>query len=172
MFWGIDRDVWSLLWSGVLGSFVAAVVGGLVALFVVRLTNAHQTRLSREAREKAAMAELEASATQFVLEYGRKTDTTPVMHQMLAAAARWRIESANTELGDEIVEWPGFLVLLAVKALDEKKSGTGSDEAQDRLRAGLARVQLICSRWYRPSAGFSREAMIAELKRMRTEHVS
>ena len=44
-----------VLWSGIIGSVVAAVLGALVALGVVWLTNRHQSDLARQARKEAAI---------------------------------------------------------------------------------------------------------------------
>ncbi|MDR7083588.1 hypothetical protein J2X01_002883 [Arthrobacter ginsengisoli] len=55
-------EIWLLqLWGGVIGSFLAAVVGGLVALMVVRLTNGHQSKLDARGRVIAAIGDFNAA---------------------------------------------------------------------------------------------------------------
>lgn len=43
-----------VLWSGIIGSVVAAVLGALVALGIVMITNRHQSDLATQARREAA----------------------------------------------------------------------------------------------------------------------
>lgn len=50
--WGIGEEGWMQLWSGFIGSVVGAIAAALVALWVVSLTNKHQTSLAKEAAEK------------------------------------------------------------------------------------------------------------------------
>lgn len=169
MLWGLDSETWLRLWGGAIGSLVSATVGGLVALLVVRLTNRNQTRLALEAREKAAMSEVEAAATQMALEFESGRDVLmPLMYQMLAAASRWRIESAHPGLGNEISAWPAFMAMLVAEARNEKRGETGATDAQQRLKSGLVRIQLICSNWYSPGGKVSRDDLLQELNRMRT----
>ncbi|MBP2269242.1 hypothetical protein J3A64_004782 [Pseudarthrobacter sp. PvP004] len=62
MWLGIGPESWAQLWSGAIGSFVAAVIGGLVALMVVHMANSHNQKLASDARELAALADLIAGS--------------------------------------------------------------------------------------------------------------
>lgn len=52
MFMGISTDNWALLWSGIGGAIIAGGSAGIVAMVVLRRTNAHQSKLAQEESEK------------------------------------------------------------------------------------------------------------------------
>lgn len=146
MFLGIEPEVWLQLWDGVIGSFLAAIIGGLVALAVVRLTTKHQSRLAAESREKAAIAEFAAAAGQLLNKYSRGIPKVESLRQLLDTASfRWRME-AHEDL-DEIGAWPAHLSSLAIKALEAGDSSQGNSPEYAKLRKSVVLVRLLALEW-------------------------
>ncbi|GAA3399377.1 hypothetical protein [Pseudarthrobacter polychromogenes] len=116
MLWGIAPESWAQLWSGVIGSFVAAIIGGLVALWVVRLTNGQQKQHASDARQIAAIADLLAAVSAMEKKYG---DGPVAIQDLLlvvqAAAIRWVIEADDEKLSGELAHWPYHMGTLALK---------------------------------------------------------
>ena len=159
----------NVLWSGALGSLVAAIIGGLVALTVVRMTNGHQSRLATERSEKAALAELEASATRLALEYQDGHESIKrLLHEMITAAARWRMESSNRSMTDEVSAWPVFLTSLAREAFQELQDTGDETTAHDKLTHAFARLQFFCINWHKYRGRKKRRQMLEILRDFRT----
>ncbi len=128
-------EMWLLqLWSGAIGSFVAAVLGGLVAFVVVRLTNGQQRRLAAEGREKAAIADLLAATAAMMKKY---RDGPQAIQDLLidseAAAVRWILDSNNEALAAEIRTWPYRMTVLAHDAWDAHDDGLDTTELFEQL---------------------------------------
>lgn len=171
MFWGIDRPEWIQLWDGVFGAFVAAVVGGLVALFVVRLTNRHQSRLAVEAREKAAIADLLASSNRFITEYSQGYKAIEhLVPPMEAAAVRWRMELDDERLADELSKWPHHLAGLAWTLCNIEESHGVNGKAYSDLSTAIDQLRTTGMMWHKLDKN-SKERQVVELIRARTsEH--
>lgn len=166
MFWGLSEAWWMQIWSGVLGATVAAGVSVLVALIVVRRTNAHQSviagrALAEQRKRDAAALELQRKAFQEQIDMQRaETDRLRMMdiraevvadanHVMDAALlnreaieaaipplsrsiTRWRIESDDENLVDELMNWPRFIGVLARTYRVNKELESVSEEEEER----------------------------------------
>lgn len=125
MLWGIDRSEWIQLWSGGVGAFVAALIGGLAALLVVRLTNRQQGLEASKGRQIAAIGELVVALDEMVrivTGTSPQKDIEPSVNQLQSASARLQMEipkgPMRTELrrstiflhrfADEVAESPSF----------------------------------------------------------------
>lgn len=165
----VSCSTWVAVWNGAIGAFVAAVIGGLVALGVVRLTNRHQSRLAMEQREKAAIADLCAEADSLVRRYsGGVSEITTLMTRATAASDRWRMETDHPGLASEIARWPQFVSTLA---LDAYLSDTGEGPAEEwaefrRLAESVATLRGLLLEWPRAKHA-ERDLKVAELKRKR-----
>lgn len=128
---GINCGTWVQLWSGAIGAFVAAVVGGLVALMVVRTTNAHQTKLASHGRLLVAIADFNAaiSALPRRFQEGRETVQSLVM-QADAASDRMSMETNDPGLADELTMWSLELGSTAVRAIEFRDVGDSARYAQ------------------------------------------
>lgn len=127
MWLGIDTASWAQLWSGVIGSFVASVIGGLVALWVVRLTNGQQRRGAEEARERAAIADFIGTVQALNVSFTREDSFRPreLSAQLGAAQVRLHMASSDvTRLADAVLHWPARLVNLATSFHLANKRGT------------------------------------------------
>lgn len=123
MFWGIDQKDWLQLWSGALGSlggalvgifgtFLAAIIGGVVALVVVRLSNDHQERLGRQqgelqARLAAEQAEQRKAEATRIRENSLIADLIVATDDMLNALweGREAIEAVLRRMAATITVW-------------------------------------------------------------------
>lgn len=115
MFWGLSETWWQELWGGVIGSFVAAVLGGLVALLVVRLTNRQQQRSAEEARETAAISDFVAIVTGFIYSHphAEERDISEFRTNAQAAAVRLQLASKRvTPLYKAISNFPHLISML------------------------------------------------------------
>lgn len=113
MFWGLDGNQWLQLWSGTIGAFVAALIGGFVALGVVRLTNGQQRKIAAEAREINAISEIVSQLQVLALTY-QKPEEFQAREQMAALfAAVVKLHMAGPsvkDLAEALGDWPGYLV--------------------------------------------------------------
>ncbi|MCQ1951594.1 hypothetical protein NNX28_16880 [Arthrobacter sp. zg-Y859] len=148
---GIEPNV---LWSGAIGSLVAALIGGLVALGVVRLTNKNQARLAGEAREKAAIADFIASADGFLTEYseGRRAIES-LLQQTMAASVRWQLELSDEDMASELILWPHHLVNLAVKASEAEADGGDPADEYEALLQAVMEVRFAALEWHKANQG-------------------
>lgn len=177
MLWGLSEAWWMQIWSGVLGATVAAGVSVLVALIVVRRTNAHQSviagralaeqrkrdaeSLSEQRSRDAAALELQRQAFKEEVDMQRAetdrlrmmdiradvvADATHVMDSALLnkdaieaaipplsrSITRWRIESDDEDLVDELMNWPRFIGVLAKKYRIQADSKAATAEEKER----------------------------------------
>ena len=103
----ISCDTWTELWSGAIGAFVAAIVGGMVALVVVRSTKGHQSELAAQARVVAALADFQAALSELPRRY---TDGKEAIGQLViqadAASNRITMDIDDFLLAEELSLWP------------------------------------------------------------------
>lgn len=102
----ISCGTWISIWNGAFGAFVAALVGGLVALGVVRLTNAGQREQASEGRAVAAIADFVADAHAMRSIYGAG-DGWAVEERYLrmkASLTRLRMASGRTARLSKLLE--------------------------------------------------------------------
>ncbi|MCY1675602.1 hypothetical protein OVA06_12945 [Pseudarthrobacter sp. SL88] len=110
---GISCGTWIAFWNGAVGAFVAAVIGGGVALIVVRLTNAQQRRGVERTVEIAAVSDIVAAIEELEwvvyvhVQPGKPFDPRPYLVPMRAAITRYWMSSRDAEVvGEIILTWP------------------------------------------------------------------
>lgn len=143
-------EIWLLqLWSGAIGSFVAAVLGGLVALVVVRLTNSQQRRLAAEARERAAIADLLAATGAMLKKYWDGPDRVQDLLLVAEAASiRWSMETEYKALGSEVLTWPYFIGQLALEAWEGlQATGKADEKAFDAMTEAWTVLYTFATYW-------------------------
>lgn len=105
---GITCGTWIAFWNGSIGAFMGAVV----ALVVVGLSNKHQRKNAREAREIEAIAGFVAAVGKAyevsrTIEPSTKQDLVVVL---LASTARLRLASKRTaKIADTVDRWPSAI---------------------------------------------------------------
>jgi hypothetical protein len=94
----ISCGTWIAIWNGAFGAFIAALLGGLVALGVVRLTTADQRKQASEGRAIAAIADFvaDAHAMRSIYNAGDGWAIEERYLRMKAALVRLRMASART----------------------------------------------------------------------------
>lgn len=136
------------MWDGTFGSLAAAIIGGLVALGVVRLTNRHQSRLASEARERAAIGDLVANAQRLVTEFtGGRLAIEHLLQGMLSATVRWQMETSSRDLMGEIDLWPHHLSTHALNAYEMERHGQDNRAAWDPLVEGVVALRGVALSW-------------------------
>lgn len=173
MLWGITPESWAQLWSGIFGAFVAAVVGGLVALLVVRLTNSHQSHLAHRAREVAALSELLASTAGMARQF---TESLERIDELVwtgdAAAARITMEARHSGLESEIFRWPFHIGLMAMEALVRRKDapeGSPTEEWSKHVQEAQAELRTFCVLWPKATTEGQRDRLVKNLKEARLD---
>ncbi|MGM7776112.1 hypothetical protein ACSVHC_08850 [Arthrobacter sp. KNU-44] len=121
---GITCGTWVQLWSGAIGAFVAAVIGGIVALMVVRMTNAHQRKMASHGRVLGAIADFNAAISALPRRFqdGLEVIQSLVM-QADAAGDRMLMEMDDLKLAYELSMWGLDLGGLAAKAIEFRDAG-------------------------------------------------
>lgn len=170
MFWGLDRDAWIGLWSGVIGSIVAAGVGALVALMVVTLSNRHQSALAErallesrqqakaqleeqrreagKAREVAAVADFVAAADKLHWLRHQAVNTVDILGAMTSALVRLELSQSNTDAVVEALQtWPYRVTKLAEIAKASQKESPQSAELQRDLSSLVNKVTVGLPMW-------------------------
>jgi hypothetical protein len=176
-----NEEVWLMqLWSGLIGAGVAAVFGAIVAIAVVVLTNRHQTKLDRDARERAAISTLIVAVSRYcAATLGGRADV--LRHQderVVPAIEAWKLEARpkklRVRLQDELDHWAIWLIVQAQKASDAHVRGpgkTGSDEAT-REYGDLQRMTekfTNLARQWSDARNRDREKILEDLKKTRPE---
>jgi hypothetical protein len=145
MFLGLDGNQWLQLWGGTVGAFVAAVIGGIVALVVVNLANRHQSQISERqlrqqaaeasrARENKVIAELIVASYDLLdAVYISNEALEAVRRRMSAAVIAWNLEANNPALFAMVREWPHWLLNWAKLARDHPTSAQRA-EANGEVR--------------------------------------
>lgn len=152
MWLGIDASSWGQLWSGVIGSFIAAVIGGLVALMVVRLTNGHQSKTAAKGRVVAAIADFSAAVIMFPRTLNDERDSIQgLVKQAEFASTRIVMEMDDHALAKELSLWPLELGYLALRASQLRQEGDEARalEAQGHLYVVSREVTATISLWAR-----------------------
>lgn len=101
----IQAEGWEQMWSGFLGSLIAAIVGGVVALLVVKLTNRQHRRESSRGRQIAAISDMVLALDEMVRivsEPDDHQDIRPSVSRLQGAAARWQMELPKGALRTEL----------------------------------------------------------------------
>lgn len=172
-----NEEMWLMqLWSGLIGASVAAVFGAAVAIAVVILTNKHQTKLDRDARERAAIASLIVAVSRYcvVTLGGRHAVSRHQDENVLPSMEAWKLEASpkklRIRLQNELDHWAIWFIVQAQKAADAHASGparTGSSEAT-REYGDLQRITEKFTHLVRQwPDGRSRTKILAEMKRTR-----
>lgn len=111
-------EVWLLqLWSGAIGSFVAAILGGLVALIVVRLTNRQQRRNAIEVREIDAVAEFLSTVESVIRTFTNLEKYQPNETSVDLSRALLKLHLAGPglrELAAALDYWPTSITNLCI----------------------------------------------------------
>lgn len=126
----ISCGTWIGFWNGAIGAFVAAIIGGLVALTVVRLTNRQQATHAEETRQIAALADLLGANEQFSQTYHSSLDgVSRGVVPIRSAIARLQMSQGMTrELGTKLSGWAWSIGTLGL--ISKSASGVGYREAQ------------------------------------------
>ena len=174
MFWGLDGNQWLQLWSGTAGAFVAAVIGGLVALVVVNLANRHQSRISaHQLRQQAADAS-RSRETRVI------ADLIVACHDMLAAVlvsdaeleavrrrvyaflVTWKLESSDPSLFKVVMGWPHWIMNAGNNARQSPKSEQRVKWHAD-FRERVGKFATAVEAWPNATAD-ERDAIVEELR--------
>ncbi|QDW30050.1 hypothetical protein FFF93_009950 [Arthrobacter sp. KBS0702] len=166
-------EIWLLqLWSGVIGSFVSAVLGGLVALLVVRLTNGQQKRHAAEARQIAAIADLLAATAAMIKKY--REGAAVIQDLLLAAEAaslRWQMEDENKILPGEIGKWPYHMGTLALATFTNREVEADRSRYFDLMSAAWTELSFCAMAWPKATPA-QRDAHVSLLQGARLEQES
>ncbi|WP_324644177.1 hypothetical protein [Pseudarthrobacter sp. LT1] len=171
----ISCGTWIAFWNGAIGAFVAAFVGGLVALGVVRLTNNHQSKLASSAREREAAAEMAAALSSMTKKYVAGKQTITELYAVAQAASlRWQMELTNDDMEFEIDRWPHHVGMLAFEVINQKGNPEAEDEAFDRLSDAASAIEVFVVDWAKASDHERDHHLLPELHedRKRTEKPS
>lgn len=144
---GITCGTWIAFWNGAIGAFVAAVIGGLVALMVVQVTNAQHRKHAQHAREIEAIANCvaELGAVYNVLK-AEEFNEREMTARLLAATVRLRLASPDmSELYQLLAFWPTTLVHLAVlqQAATRKKIKLETDVSRKITEAYISALDIL-----------------------------
>lgn len=161
---GVSCGTWIAFWNGAIGAFVAAVLGGVVALIVVRLTNAQQRHGVDRTVEVAAVADFVAAIEElervvlYRLEDPRTFDALPYTLRMRAAITRLSLSrKAAVPVADQLYLWPTALEILVEAYLTAKRE----DYARSKeLAQKLSYVCDAAARWLPICASRSKIEMI------------
>lgn len=153
MFWGIDREEWLVLWSGVLGAVISASVAATIAVLVLTRSNKHQRAEAALARERAATADIVAAATAFNTAIGKGADRLGGIHlEFTAAAFRWQMEAKGLDFTFTLLIWSTLFGEVVRKA-NTASAGSETRKAWLALLAEAASIFILfCSDWHRLAA--------------------
>lgn len=112
----ISCGTWIAIWNGAIGAFVAALIGGLVALGVVRLTNGQQKLHAAEAREIQALADLVAQLQSVPFQLRKGTfDSDLAYLEIESALVRLELSGHGIQpVIEEMNGWPQKIALLGI----------------------------------------------------------
>ncbi|RAM37348.1 hypothetical protein DBZ45_11095 [Arthrobacter globiformis] len=154
-FASVSCGTWLGFWSGAIGAVVAAFVGGLVALMVVRLTNGHQKKLAAQARVLGALADFQAALSEMPRRYADgKESIQRLVIQADAASNRITMDIDDFPLAEELSLWPLDLGVLAVRAgrLHSDGHAERSHEVWALLRRALGTLIGTTQQWAKTPA--------------------
>lgn len=119
---GVSCGTWIAFWNGAIGAFVAAIIGGGVALLVVRLTNAQQRRGVSRSVEIAAIADFVSAMEELDWDAHYKVSEgeifDPGKHVLLLRAATTRLAMSHKDgeaLAAILTHWPYHMSSLVLK---------------------------------------------------------
>lgn len=148
MLWGIDTATWAELWSGVIGSFIAAVIGGLVALLVVRLTNSQGSRHAEKARQVEAIANLVASAEAANFTAARSEDPMVQFHEMRAALLKLRMSGTDSQpVAHAINPWPHKLTSLLLTVMGMGRNTEDFKQLWSVVNSAISTLSTLLPDW-------------------------
>lgn len=132
-----------------MGAFVAAVIGGLVALVVVNLANRHQSHVVSEQMRQQAREASKARENQIIAElivaghdlldavYVSNEALEEVQRRMSASVIVWKLETDNPALIAVIREWPHWMLNWAKLARDHPTSAQRAEANMEvRVKVG------------------------------------
>jgi hypothetical protein len=141
---------WLVFWNGAIGALVAAFVGGMVALMVVRLTNSHQSTLAARGRVVAALGDFQAALSELPRRY---TDGKEAIGQLVvqadAASNRITMDIDDSALATELSLWPLELGVLAARAGDLHGEGflEEAEHGWRQLRESIGKLIGTTQQW-------------------------
>jgi hypothetical protein len=167
-----NDELWLLqLWSGAIGSFVAAVLGGLVALLVVRLTNGQQRRQAELSREIDAMAEFTARCASVSGVFSEAAIPDPQKTFVSLEVALVRLQMSSKDMAPVarvLGSWPVALTTLTTYSrTEETRQDEFSKEIEDAVLNAAASVSGVFSEW--PSANAEKRRIALETLQVRTD---
>jgi hypothetical protein len=165
MWLGIDAASWAQLWSGTFGSFIAAVLGGLVALMVVRLTNGQNERQAERSRQIAAVADLVGGLDNVLVDFGaaRTGDLHPPFVVLQSAWVRLKMSGQDAAaLAEALKDVPSFVSHLTSGFPPADRGNAKSSEYLLRLRAAVASISENLPDWTHGDAQ-AREKILREV---------
>ncbi|MBD1593711.1 hypothetical protein HC744_16905 [Arthrobacter sp. S1_S22] len=155
---------WIGFWNGAIGAFVAAVVGGLVVLGVVRLTNSHQSDLASSARERAAAADMAAARSAMTKKFrDGKQAIQDLYLSAEAASLRWQMELTNEDVADELDRWPHPVAMLALDVIRQGVDAEAENEAFDRLADVTSDIEVFVVAWSKATLHEREQHLLPEL---------
>jgi hypothetical protein len=140
------------LWSGFIGSVVAAIVGGLVALLVVRLTDRQHALEASKERQIAAISDLVVALDEMVRIVSESTSQEgidPSVSRLQGASVRLQIELPKGPMRTELRRSTIFFHTFSERTSDSAAFGDA---------AGHFRFALM--QW--PSASIKEKEKIAQ----------
>ncbi|BCW68474.1 hypothetical protein NicSoilB4_32370 [Arthrobacter sp. NicSoilB4] len=185
---------WIQLWSGTVGAFVAAVIGGVVSLMVVFLANRRQSQIAAQqlqqqsyfaheqlrqqwevtetqhqaasrARENEIIANLVVAAQDMMDAVLEDVEAMEtVRRRMSAAIVAWKFESKYAELFRTLTPWPYWIANAGKLA---RHTGTTTEQRQKahaELRERVKKLISACEAWPRTTASSERVEIINDLK--------
>ncbi|MHA7144215.1 hypothetical protein ACX80U_05795 [Arthrobacter sp. TmT3-37] len=160
----IGAEMAEQLWSGTIGSLVAAFIGGLVALIVVRLTNGQARRQAERQEQISAMADLLAAAEQtlfIIAKDERLAATTSSFLNMRSAVHRLHMSGGDARPVAEVIDrWPYLLTSLRTDLEMARQEGSGDEEKYfGRLNSGVTELVLSLRSWTDGSKRTRRDAL-------------
>lgn len=151
-FASISCGTWLVVWNGAIGAAVAAFVGGMVALMVVRLTNSHQSKLAARGRAIAAIADFNAAILAMPrTRFDPREVVQSLVKQAEAAAHRMIMDMDDLELAEELALWPLELGSMAVSVSGIESEGDDARawEGQKFLRRSVKQITDRTTLWTR-----------------------
>jgi len=151
-FMSISCGTWVSLWSGAIGAFVAAVIGGLVALGVVWVTVRQGARQAEQARLITAIADMSAAAESALHDYYPDEGNPQVPHLIALRASLIRIgmcRGDTQELMRVLHNWPHLLIQLYMRRGRQlrAKDTEGADATFDQQNFATSVLTHLLPQW-------------------------
>lgn len=142
------------IWDGFVGSLVAAIIGGLVALGVVVLTNRHNLKLAdRELQAAEKAAQIEALGTQMAAIYAMATHASSeelAGHAARASASRYQMQASGWDgqrLADVLAYWTNHVVIVRKEIIGMELLGLSSVRPMYALKTEADRATGLLDEW-------------------------